>query len=494
MAAPLVIELKHISKRFENIQALDAVDFDLRQGEIHALVGENGAGKSTLMRILAGIYTGYEGDYLLNGKPVQLQSPREALSRGIGMIHQELSVMPELSVAENVFLGRQLTTPFGLLDWRKMNRIAQEELAKIGFDHINVRDPLGNYSLGTQQVVEVLRAILSGAQVLIMDEPTTALSPPEVERLMQLINVLRQSNRSIIYISHFLDEVMYVSDRITVLRDGRKVTTLDKKETNTDEVISFILGREINAKLPEATHQTDDHTLLEVRDLTADVFSHVNLKVEQGEVVGLYGAIGAGHFDLARAIFGMYRFDSGTIKVDGKPFPKDFSARYAIKNGLAYATESRRKSLFMEEAIYRNVMMPHLQRLGRVFLPQPSFELEKARPQIALTGVHPSDPLNPVGQLSGGNQQKVAIARWLPFPPKVFMMAEPTRGMDVGAKNEVLTILRNFRNEGYGVLVISSEPETVLTVADRIVVMSHGNVVAELENKNIDKDVLMRLL
>jgi len=240
--------------------------------------------------------------------------------------------------------------------------------------------------------------------------------------------------------------------------------------------------------------QKNGHTLLEVNNLTADVFSDVSLKVNQGEVVGLYGAIGAGHFDLARAIFGMYRFDSGSVQVEGKNFPKNFSARYAIDHGLAYATESRRKSLFMEEAIYRNVMMPHLHQIGRMFAPQQSYELEMARPQITLTGVHPADPLNPVGQLSGGNQQKVAIARWLPFPPKVFIVAEPTRGMDVGAKNEVLTILRNFRNEGYGVLVISSEPETVLTVADRIVVMSHGHIVSELENKNIDKDVLLRLL
>lgn len=494
MDASPVLELKKISKRFENIQALDQVDFDLRQGEIHALVGENGAGKSTLMRILAGIYTEYEGEYVLNSARVHFRSPREALTRGIGMIHQELSVMPELSVAENLFLGRQLKTPFGLLDWRKMNRIAQEELAKIGFDHINVTDPLENYSLGTQQVVEVLRVILSGAQVLIMDEPTTALSPAEIERLIELINVLRASKRSIIYISHFLDEVMQVSDRITVLRDGRKVTTLEKKSTHMDELISFILGREINATLPDVTTQKDGHTLLEVRDLTADVFQQVNLKVDKGEIVGLYGAIGAGHFDLARAVFGMYTFDSGTVAVEGKPFPKHFSAQYAIKRGLAYATESRRKSLFMEEAIYRNVMMPHLHQLGRVWAPMANYELESARPQITLTGVHPADPYNPVGQLSGGNQQKVAIARWLPFPPKVFMMAEPTRGMDVGAKNEVLTILRNFRNEGYGVLVISSEPETVLTVADRIVVMSHGRIVAELENKNIDKDVLLRLL
>ncbi len=494
MDDPLVLELMHISKSFENIHALDNVDFDLRHGEIHALVGENGAGKSTLMRILAGIYTEYEGDFILNGKPVQLQSPHDALGRGIGMIHQELSVIPELSVAENLFLGRQLTATFGLLDWRKMNRIAEEELAKIGFEHINVRDPLGNYSLGTQQVVEVLRATLSGAQVLIMDEPTTALSPHEIERLIQLIDTLRHSNRSIIYISHFLDEVMRVSDRITVLRDGRKVTTLDTKSTHLDELISFILGREINAKLPEVTPQEDRHTLLEVHDLTADVFSEINLKVDQGEVVGLYGAIGAGHFDFARAVFGMYRFDSGLVQVEGKSFPKGFSARYAIKHGLAYATESRRQSLFMEEAVYRNVMMPHLHQIGRLFAPQQTYELEMARPQIALTSVHPDDPFNPVGQLSGGNQQKVAIARWLPFPPKVFIVSEPTRGMDVGAKSEVLTILRNFRNQGYGVLIISSEPETVLTVADRIVVMSHGHIVAELVNKNIDKDTLLRLL
>lgn len=494
MEAPLVLELKNIHKRFENIHALNGVNFDLRQGETHAVVGENGAGKSTLMRILAGIYTEYEGEYLLAGQPLHLQSPRDALSRGIGMIHQELSVMPELSVAENVFLGRQLTNRFGAVDWRRMNRIAEEELHKLGFEHIDVRAPLGNYSLGTQQVVEVLRVILSGARVLIMDEPTTALSPAEIERLIQLIDTLRQNNRSIIYISHFLDEVMRVADRVTVLRDGQKVSTLNAADTDVHNLISLILGREINAALPAVTAQTDGHTLLEVRDLAADVFTGINLKVQQGEVVGLYGAIGAGHFDLARAIFGMYRYDSGTITVDGKTFPRSFSARYAIENGLAYATESRRKSLFMDEAIYRNVMMPHLQRVGRLLTPQPARELQLAQPQITLTGVHPADPYNPVGQLSGGNQQKVAIARWLPYPPKVFMMAEPTRGMDVGAKSEVLSILRNFRNEGYGVLVISSEPETILTVSDRVVVMSRGRIVAELENKNLDKDVLLRLL
>jgi ribose transport system ATP-binding protein len=494
MTPTTILELQHISKRFENIQALDNVSFDLREGETHALVGENGAGKSTLMKILAGLYTEYEGQFLLDGKPIQLQSPRDALGRGIGMIHQELSVMPELTVAENLFLGRQLTNALGAVDWGRMNRIAAEELGKLGFDHLDVRAPLGNYSLGTQQVVEVLRTILSGARVLIMDEPTSALSPPEVERLIQLIDTLRTQKRSIIYISHFLEEVMRVADRITVLRDGHKVETLDKRATSIETVISLILGRQIDAALPPATERGGSQPLLEVSGLTADVFKDVNLGVGHGEVVGLYGAIGAGHFDLARALFGLYRFDSGAIRLDGRAFPPSFSARYAIRQGIAYATESRRQSLFMDEPIYRNVMMPHLERMGRLLAPGKAAELAKAGPQIALTGVHPADPLNPVGQLSGGNQQKVAIARWLPFPPRLFVMAEPTRGMDVGAKSEVLAILRNFRNQGYGVLVVSSEPETVLSVADRIVVMSRGKVVAELQNENLDKDVLMRLL
>src|SRR4051794_7469317 len=293
----LALELKHISKRFENIQALDGVDFDLRQGEIHALVGENGAGKSTMMRILAGIYTEYEGEYILNGNVVHLQSPHDALARGIGMIHQELSVMPELSVAENVFLGRQLTTRFGTINWRAMEQIAHEELARLGFGDIDVRRPLGKYALGIQQVVEVLRVILSGARVLIMDEPTSALSPAEVERLIELIATLRQQNRSIIYISHFLDEVMRVADRVTVLRDGQKVATLDRQDTSVNQLISLILGREVNATLPEALPEATerDHILLDAQDLSADVFSNVSFQVLAGQVLGIYGPIGAGH-------------------------------------------------------------------------------------------------------------------------------------------------------------------------------------------------------
>ena len=490
-----VLELKHISKRFRSLQALRDVDFDLRQGETHALIGENGAGKSTLMRILAGVYGEYEGEYWLNGAQVHFHTPKEALNAGIGMIHQELSTMPVLTVAENLFLGRQPLNRVGAVDWNKMRQAARDELANLGFPEINVMLPLGNYSLGIQQVIEVLRVILSGAQVLIMDEPTSALSPSEVERLIQLIDTLRQQKRSIVYISHFLEEVVRVADRITVLRDGQKVATLERQETNINQLISLILGREINATLPTALPEATEreHVLLDVKDLTADVFSHVSFQVVAGQVLGIYGPIGAGHFDVARAIFGMYRFDHGTVTVDGNKLPARFSARMAIKHGLAYATESRRKSMFLDAPIYRNITLPHLSRIGSI-VPSYSQELKVATPAMVRTNVQPADPLNTAGKLSGGNQQKVAIARWLTFPPKVLIVSEPTRGMDVGAKSEVLGILRTLRNEGYGVLVVSSEPETILTVSDQIVVMSHGRIVAQMDNKNLDKDSLMRLI
>lgn len=488
-----ILELHHISKTFRAVQALKDVDFDLREGEVHALVGENGAGKSTLMRILAGIYTEYEGTYTLKGQPIHFSSPRDALDKGIGMIHQELSVIPPLSVAENLFLGRQPVTNRGTIDWREMYRRAEAELKTLGFD-LDCHLPLEKYPLGTQQVVEVLRAIVSGAQVLIMDEPTSALSPKEVEELIALVKQLKSQGRSIIYISHFLEEVIRVADRITVLRDGAKVATLETASTDMNQVISLILGREVDRD--QAPTDIQDHyhqVLLQVNNLTADVFQDVTLQVGKGEVVGVYGAIGAGHFDLARALFGLYTFDRGEIILDGKPFPAKFSARYAIRNGLAYVTESRRKSMLLDEPIYRNVTMPHLERIGR-YAPQRAKELEIATPAIRRVNVQPPEPLNPAGKLSGGNQQKVAIARWLTYPPKVFVAAEPTRGMDVGAKSEVLSLLRQFRDEGYGVLVVSSEPETILAVSDRIMVMSRGKTVAHMANKDLDKDVLMRLL
>jgi ribose transport system ATP-binding protein len=493
MTSSAILELKNISKQFNSIQALDNVSFDLHEGEIHALVGENGAGKSTLMRILAGIYHEYEGTYFLNDEEIQLQDPKDALLRGIGMIHQELSVIPELSVAENLFLGRQPSTRLGTVDWKVMYETARQELSRIGFDFIDIKRPLERYPLGIQQVVEVLRIVLSGARILIMDEPTSALSPAEVKRLIELITTLRQQKRSIVYISHFLEEVLQVADRITVLRDGHGVATLTRDESDANRLISLILGRETNAQLPPVKQQTEELVLLDVKNLSADSFGDINFQIHKGEIVGLYGPIGAGHFDIARAIFGLYRLDSGIISVEGHQFPANYSVAYAIEKGIAYATESRRKSLFLEDPIFKNISLPHIQRIS-AFFPNQTREVQTAQRVIERVNVQPSDPYNDVGRLSGGNQQKVAIARWLTYPPKVLVVSEPTRGMDVGAKNDVLAILRQLRNEGYGVLIVSSEPETVLSVTDKIITMSHGHITAHLENKNLDKDILMRLI
>ncbi len=492
MSDERLLELRQISKRFGGLQALNKVDFDLKEGETHALVGENGAGKSTLMKILSGVYSQYDGEYYFNGKPVRFNSPSDALRAGVGMIHQELSVMPELTVAENVFLGRQ-PMRLGVVDWNTMNRTASEELNKLGFD-IDVRRPLGEYPLGIHQVVEVLRVILSGAKVLIMDEPTTALSPAEVDRLIQLVDNLRKSNRSIIYISHFLHEVEQVADRITVLRNGNKIDTLENAETDVNTVISLILGRDAEASLPSAEDVSDGQNMLVVDALNSDVFNDISFTVGAGEIVSLYGAIGAGHFDLARALFGLYRLDDGRITVDNHAFPQRYNPRYAIKHGIAYATESRRQSLMLDEPNFKNITMPHLGRISSI-IPRYGKEVEIADAAMHQVNVQPHEPLEAVGKLSGGNQQKVAIARWLTYPPKVLIVSEPTRGMDVGAKNEVLGILRNFRNEGYGVLVVSSEPETALAVSDRIIIMSRGKIVTQLQNTDsLDKDALMRLI
>jgi len=488
-----VLQLNGISKSFQSTQALKGVCFDLRPGEVHALVGENGAGKSTLMRILAGIYQDYDGTYILDGQPADLRNPRVALQHGIGMIHQELSVIPELSVAENLFLGNQPKTSWGAVDWFKMRRLASEELSQAGFDGIDVRRPLSDFPLGIQQVVEMLRVVRSGARILIMDEPTSALSPGEVERLIELIRSLKVQNRSIVFISHFLEDVLRVADRITVLRDGRKVATLDRKEATAGKLISLILGREIESALPATAMAPHSDVLVDVDAISADSFQDVSFQIKRGEIIGMYGPVGAGHFDVARAIFGLYRLNSGRITVDEELLPDGFEAPVAIRHGLAYATESRRQSMFLQNPIYQNITLPHLRRITGV-LPCRSREIEAAVGVIEQVNVQPPNPMNVVGNLSGGNQQKVAIARWLTFPPRVFIVSEPTRGMDVGAKNEVLGILRNLRNQGVGILVASSEPETVLAIADRVFAFSRGTMTKAQVNDGITKDTLMRLI
>jgi len=490
-----IFELKNISKRFGGIQALKNVDFDLYPGEVHAVVGENGAGKSTLMRILAGIHTEYEGQMYWKGQPIHLKSPKDALDHGIAMIHQELSVMPVLTVAENIFLGRQPTTSYGAIDWPRMFREADEALRSLGFS-LDVRKNLEEYPLGVHQLVEIARTLTSGAEVLIMDEPTSALSPKETDRLLELVKSVAQSGRSVIYISHFLEEVMQVADRITVLRNGEKVADMDAKGATKQKLISLILGKELDffeesyAGSVVVREDQPHETVLSVNGLTLHrKFEDVSFRLRRGEILGIYGLVGSGHFELAKAIFGLWNYDSGEVILDGKRLPKG-SPRAAIDSGIAYVVESRKQGLFMDAPIYQNISLPHLGKLSGLVL-SPAREIAAAREVITEVDVRPNDPFKAVGNLSGGNQQKVAIARWLVFPPKVFIVSEPTRGMDVGAKEEVLEILRKLSEQGVGVLVVSSEPETILSVSEHILVMSKGKLVADFEGVEVTKSMLL---
>ncbi len=491
-----LLNLINVSKRFGGIHALKGIDFEVRPGEVHALVGENGAGKSTMMKILAGVITDYEGEMRWRGQPVRLKGPRHALDLGIAMIHQELSVMPELTVAENIFLGRQ-PLKGGVVDWPRMFREAEASLAELGFEHVNVRDTLDHYPLGVHQLVEIARAITSGAQLIIMDEPTSALSPMETHRLLELTRSLVEGgDKSVVYISHFLEEVTWVADRITVLRDGEKITTLKAKSADKQELVRLMLGKEteffeesyIGAREVEDTHELRE-PVLTVRGLSKPrAFEDVSFELHAGEILGLYGLIGSGHFELGEALYGLIKPTSGEMVLSGKPLRGN--PRRAIDRGVAYVPPSRRSGLFLEKPIYQNISLPWLAHISG-FVPSVAKEVKVADEVIHRVGVRPPDPLKEVVFLSGGNQQKVAIARWLVELPKVFVVSEPTRGMDVGAKEEVMHILKEMSAAGVGVLLISSEPETILAAAERVLVMAKGRIVEEFVDQQVTKEMLL---
>jgi ribose transport system ATP-binding protein len=490
--APL-LELTKITKSFGGVQALREVDFTLRAGEIHGLVGENGAGKSTLMKIIAGVHSDYAGTMKLEGKEVRFRSARDALNAGVGMVHQELSIVPDLSVAENVFLGTQ-PTKGGIVDWKRMVREAREHLAGLGID-VDPRERMGSLSIGLQQLIEIARVLFSGARIIILDEPTSALSPPEVERLFSMLRKLRDQGRSIVFISHFLDDVLGISDTITIFRNGRKVETTPVAEINKRQVIEKMIGTG-HQELEESytgeiklDSKPDAPVVLEAKELSFErAFHDVSLQVRAGEVLGIYGFMGSGQIELARALFGKIRA-KGSLTVEGKSLNLTRTS-VARAEGIAFVPESRRAMLFHHEPLYKNMSISILERISRLWL-KPSKEREIARGHIDTLRIRTPGADQLLGNLSGGNQQKVALAKWLTHAPKVLILSEPTRGMDVGAKEDVVKIVRGLREKGIGVVVVSTEPETVLSLADRILVMKRGEIVREFAGDTVSKDRLL---
>jgi ribose transport system ATP-binding protein len=497
-----LVQLKGVSKHFGGTIALKDIDFDLRRGEVHGLIGENGAGKSTLMKILSGVYSGYEGEYLLEGQVVHLAGPAAAKHHGIGMVHQELSVIDLLTVAENVFLGRQLVNRFGVVDWPSMRRKAHEYLQELGID-VPVNARLGTLPFGVRQMVEIAKVVFSGADIVILDEPTSALSHHETRLLFSLIRTLREKGKSIVFISHLLDDVVEICDRVTAFRNGRKVGTVAKGACDKRLLIEMMIGKDKHIKTVEQDAAVKLPTRstapvrLAVRKLSRrGQFEDVSFEVHAGEAVGLYGLMGAGHAALGTSLFGLLATDSGEVLVDGQPTRLSSPIR-AKAAGIAYTPEDRRRSLVQTVEIFKNITLPHLKVVlgpGTDWLIKAKRETDVAQRQMNEMRVKADSPRRRVDTLSGGNQQKVVLGKWLCFPPKVMVLAEPTRGIDVAAKADIAEHVAQMKDQGLAIVVISNEPETIMAMSDRILAFSKGRVVAELADTVVTKASMMEII
>jgi simple sugar transport system ATP-binding protein/ribose transport system ATP-binding protein len=484
-------ELRGISKRFGGVHALSDVDLAIARQSIHALVGENGAGKSTLGKILAGVYRPDDGDLVVDGRSVAYRSPRDALLDGITIITQEPTLVPHRSVLENVFLGVESGNA-GVVDTRRIGRRFAALVEDTGID-LPARRTARSLRVADQQKVEILRAIVRNARLIVMDEPTSALTTDESERLFELVRRLQHRGTTIVYVSHFLAEVLELADAVTVLRDGRVVRTAAAAEETPTKLVSAMLGRSVELTFPDKDPPpADAPVVLSVRGLSRPpALNDVSFDVRAGEIVGLAGLIGSGRSEVARAIFGADPLEAGSIEVDGRPLRARAPHR-AIRRGVVMLPEDRKtQGLLMLRSVLDNVTLPHLDRVSTAGVVRPRAERRRAGELIAGLAVRARSPKARVSTLSGGNQQKVLFARWLFETPKVFIADEPTRGVDVGAKLAIYDLIHSLAKRGIGVLLISSEHEEVLALAHRVLVMRAGRVVAELDEATMSEDAVL---
>jgi len=477
------LELKNIHKSFSGNKVLSNISLTFRKGEIHSIVGENGAGKSTLMKIIAGIYRADSGEILKQGEKIAIKNPNDAHKQGIGIIHQELSVFDNMTIAHNVFVNREPTGWLGFIDWKKMRKEANTEFEKIGL-RLNPDEKIEDHSVGIQQMVEIVKTLSLDAELLIMDEPTSALSIQETKILFELLFKLREEGRSIVFISHKLSEVLYLSDRISVLRDGCLMGTMAKGEADVAKIITMMVGRTIEQLYPPKAQDRAGRDVLEVIGLAKNKkFSDISFSLKQGEILGLFGLIGSGRTELAYAIVGADTTDSGKVLLDQQEV-KFRSPRQAIKAGVCYLTEDRRSlGLFLNMSVEENMVSSSIDSISGPFgFLRPSASHKLGVTFLRMLDVIPKDPEKRVEFLSGGNQQKVLLGKWLATEPKVLIVDEPTRGVDVGAKVKIHKILRDLANQGMAILLISSDLPEILGVSDRIMIMHEGIQKGILEN------------
>jgi ABC-type sugar transport system ATPase subunit len=492
-----LLEARGVSKRFGGIQALDGVDFSLRAGEVMALAGENGAGKSTLIKILAGAYQRDAGEILIDGQPVEIRNPDEAQRLGISVIYQEFNLTPNQSVAENVFLhDPHLRAGFlgrvGVVDKRARTRATRALLEQVG-SSVDPDQKVAELSVAHQQLTEIAKALAQDARVLIMDEPTSALPDEEVEVLFGIIRQLKQRGIAIVFVSHRLEETRRIAERVTVLRDGKLVGTGEVATTSDQQIISMMVGRVVDTLYPR-TPSTPEDVVLSVRGLTRrGVLNDVSFDLRRGEIVGFAGLVGAGRTEIARCIFGADRIDQGTIELGGKPVTIH-SPQEAVRLGIGYVPEDRKlQGLILEMSMRRNISLGVLNRMTRLGVVDRHAVTEVVTAYRDRLQIRPPNLELIVNRLSGGNQQKVALAKWLALRPRVLILDEPTRGIDVGAKAEVHALINELVHEGIAILLISSELPEVLNMSDRVLVVAEGEIVGELSRAEATSERVLEL-
>ncbi len=487
-----ILEMKGISKSFPGVQALQNVSLTVRPGEVHALMGENGAGKSTLMKILMGIYSADTGEVLIGGQKVNITSPGEALNAGISMIHQELSPVPYLTIAENIFLGREDTyknSPF--VKKKSVNEKTDRLLKEFNMGFLKATMKMHQLSVANMQMIEIIKAVSYNSRVIVMDEPTSALSEEEVKELFKTIRSLKERNVGIIYISHRMEEIFELSDRVTVFRDGQYIGTEDIAAINKDKLIKMMVGRELTSVFPKTEVEIKEEVLA-VKGLTREgVFNNISFRVKKGEILGIAGLVGAGRSEIVRAIFGVDRLDAGEIYMEGKKLSikKPADAKAA---GIALVTEDRKElGLVLCRSIRENIILPELNKYCSGPFIKKAEEKKSVEDMAKLLGVKMSSIQQTVGNLSGGNQQKVVLAKWLMGNLKVLILDEPTRGIDVGAKSEIYKLMGELAGEGLAIIMISSEMPEVMGMSDRIIVIGEGKIKGEFTRNEVTQEDIL---
>ena len=487
----VILRLNSITKSFGEVRVLHGIDLEICAGQVHAVVGENGAGKSTLMKIAAGIYPANSGSMTFEGKDFAPRDPRESIRAGIGMVHQELSLAPDVSVAENIFMGSESTRGL-FVDWRSLNSRAARMLSDFCLA-IDPSTPISSLSVGYRQVIEVLKALASNPRVIIFDEPTSSLEAQETALVLDTIRKLAARGIAVVYISHRMDEVFAISERITVLRDGIRAGTWDAAEVTREQVVNAMVGRDLTELYPPKAEGTDGE-LLKAEGLTrAGKFTDISFTLRKGEILGFSGLVGSGRTEVMRAMFGADPLDSGSIFLDGGKISVR-SVRGAMQAGIAYLPEERKvDGLFVERSVEDNVLCGNLERCSRSGVMLSDLSRSLAADYCRKLSVRARDIDQEVGSLSGGNQQKVLLARWLATSPKVLIVDEPTRGVDVGAKGEIHRMLRDYANAGNGVIVISSEMPEIIGLCDRIIVLHEGAIAGEVPGSDATEEKLINL-